>query len=83
MRKERFEQRLFRILAQAGYSPIHILTLTPEELVEIPGITVPNIRVVLNIQNRVLANPGTIRNGRIIKALLKQVQKNGKEQENG
>ena len=45
--KEPFEQRLFRIFAQAGYSPVQLLTVTPEEMVEIPGITVPNIRAVL------------------------------------
>ena len=45
--RERFEQRLFRIFAQAGYSPVQFLTITPEEMVEIPGITVPNIRAVL------------------------------------
>ena len=37
--RERFEQRLFRIFAQAGYSPVQLLTVTPEEMVEIPGIT--------------------------------------------
>lgn len=45
--RERFEQRLFRIFAQAGYSPVQLLTITPEEMVEVPGITVPNIRAVL------------------------------------
>ena len=30
MMKERFEQRLFRIFAQAGYSPVQLLTVTPE-----------------------------------------------------
>ena len=35
--RERFEQRLFRIFAQAGYSPVQLLTITPEEMVEIPG----------------------------------------------
>ncbi len=43
MKRERFEQRLFRIFAEAGYSPVQLLTVTPEEMVEIPGITVPNI----------------------------------------
>jgi len=33
--KEPFEQRLFRIFAQAGYSPVQLLTVTPEEMVEI------------------------------------------------
>ena len=59
MKKERFEQRLFRIFAQAGYSPVQLLTVTPEEMVEIPGITVPNIRAVLCVQNRVLAEQNT------------------------
>ena len=27
--RERFEQRLFRIFAQAGYSPVQLLTITP------------------------------------------------------
>ena len=35
MKKERFEARLFRIFAQAGYSPVQLLTVTPEEMVEI------------------------------------------------
>lgn len=57
--KEPFEQRLFRIFAQAGYSPVQLLTVTPEEMVEIPGITVPNIRAVLCVQNKVLADRKT------------------------
>ena len=44
--KERFEQPLFRIFAQAGYSPVQLLTVTPEAIVEIPGMTVPNSRAV-------------------------------------
>lgn len=52
MKKEKFEQRLFRIFAQAGYSPSRILTVTPEEMVEIPNITVPNIRAVLCVQSK-------------------------------
>lgn len=70
MKRERFEQRLFRIFAQAGYSPIHILTVTPEEMVEIPGITVPNIRAVLCVQNKVLAEENTARKGQLIRELL-------------
>lgn len=72
MRKERFEQRLFRIFAQAGYPPIRVLTVTPEEMVEIPGITVPNIRAVLCVQNRVLDGSNTPRSGQMIQDLLKQ-----------
>lgn len=70
MKRERFEQRLFRIFAQAGYSPIRILTVTPEEMVEIPGITVPNIRAVLCVQNKVLAEENTTRKGQLIRELL-------------
>lgn len=54
MKQERFEQRLLRIFAEAGYMPSQLLTITPEEMVEIPGITVPNIRAVLSVQNKVL-----------------------------
>lgn len=53
MKRERLEQRLFRIFAGAGYTPEDMLTITPEEMVEIPGITVPNIRAVLYVQNRI------------------------------
>ena len=70
--RERFEQRLFRIFAQAGYSPVQLLTVTPEEMVEIPGITVPNIRAVLCVQNKVLADRNKIRSGRLVEELLKE-----------
>ena len=69
--RERFEQRLFRIFAQAGYSPVQLLTITPEEMVEIPGITVPNIRAVLCVQNKVLADRNKVRSGRLVEELLK------------
>ena len=72
--KERFEQRLFRIFAQAGYSPVQLLTVTPEEMVEIPGITVPNIRAVLCVQNKVLADRNKIRSGKLVEALLKEAK---------
>ena len=68
--RERFEQRLFRIFAQAGYSPVQLLTITPEEMVEIPGITVPNIRAVLCVQNKV-------RSGKLVEALLKEAEESG------
>lgn len=54
MKHERFEQRLLRIFSEASYTPSQLLTITPEEMVEIPGITVPNIRAVLSVQNKVL-----------------------------
>lgn len=79
--RERFEQRLFRIFAQAGYSPIRILTVTPEEMVEIPGVTVPEIRAVLCVQNRVLADPNTVRGGKRIEELMKQAQESEADNE--
>ena len=75
MKRERFEKRLFRIFEEAGYSPIQILTVTPEEMVEIPGITVPNIRVVLCVQNKVLSEKNTVRSGKAVAALLREVEK--------
>ena len=75
MKRERFEKRLFRIFEEAGYSPIQILTLTPEEMVEIPGITVPNIRAVLCVQNKVLSEKNTVRSGKAVAALLREVEK--------
>ena len=72
--KKQFEQRLSRICTQAGYLPIRILTVTPEEMVEIPGVTVPEIRAVLCVQNRVLADPNTVRNGKRIAELMKAAQ---------
>lgn len=71
MSRERFEQRLFRVFAQAGYSPIRILTITPEEMVEVPGITVPNIRAVLCVQNKVLSEQNNIRKGQLLDTLMK------------
>ncbi len=53
MQHEPYEKRLLRIFEQAGYAPADILSLKPEELVEVPNITVPNIRTVLFIQKKV------------------------------
>jgi hypothetical protein len=75
MKRERFEKRLFRIFEEAGYSPIQILTVTPEEMVDIPGITVPNIRAVLCVQNKVLSEKNTVRSGKAVAALLREVEK--------
>ncbi len=74
MKKERFEQRLFRIFAQAGYSPVQLLTVTPEEMVEIPGITVPNIRAVLCVQNKVLSDCNVVRKGQLIEMILQETK---------
>lgn len=76
MSKERFEQRLFRIFAQAGYSPVRILAVTPEEMVEIPGVTVPEIRAVLCVQSKILAEKNTVKKGQLIRELLKEAEQN-------
>jgi len=75
--RERFEKRLFRVFAQAGYSPARILTVTPEEMVEIPGVTVPEIRAVLCIQDKVLAERNNIRKGQIVEAVLAAANEKG------
>ena len=75
MKRERFEKRLFRIFEEAGVSPIQILTVTPEEMVEIPGITVPNIRAVLCVQNKVLSEKNTVRSGKAVAVLLREAEK--------
>lgn len=77
MARERFEQRLFRIFAQAGYSPIRILTVTPEEMVEVPEITVPNIRAVLYIQKKVLSEKHSGYQKRLLAELLKASAESG------
>ena len=52
MNAKQFAERIFRILSCAGYSPEDVLTIPVEELVEVPGITVPNIRTILYVQNK-------------------------------
>lgn len=53
MQHEPYEKRLIRILVEAGHKPADILTLQPEELVDIPNITVPNIRTALFLQRKI------------------------------
>ena len=79
MKRERFEQRIFRVFAQAGSSPVRILTITPEEMVEISGITVPNIRAVLYVQNKVLAEQNTLRAGRLVEELLQKAEESRRD----
>lgn len=74
MKRERFEQRLFRIFAEAGYSPVQLLSVTPEEMVEIPGITVPNIRAVLCVQNKVLSEKNRNRAGGLLEKALREIK---------
>ena len=52
MNAKEITERLFRIIKCAGYSYEDVLTIPVEELVEIPGITVPNIRTILYLQNK-------------------------------
>ena len=52
MKREPFEKRLLRTFAEAGYPPSRLLDISPEEMVGIPGVTVPNIRAVLEIQKQ-------------------------------
>ena len=52
MKRDPIEKRLLRIFAEAGYPPSRLLDISPEEMVEIPGVTVPNIRAVLEIQKQ-------------------------------
>ena len=53
MAREHFEQRLLRIFKDAGYLPSDLLSISPEEMVEVPGVTVPNIRAILTLQGAV------------------------------
>lgn len=73
MKREKYVQRLLRVFTEAGYTPLHILTVTPEEMVEIPGITVPNIRSVLFLQGKVLTEKDSVRKGQLIAAFLQEV----------
>lgn len=52
MNTKEITERLFRIIKCAGYFSEDVLTIPVEELVEIPGITVPNIRIILYLQNK-------------------------------
>ena len=79
--RERFEQRLFRIFADAGYPPVRILTVTPEEMVEIPGVTVPEIRAVLCVQNKILAEQNTQRSSRLVAELVKAAKESEIQEE--
>lgn len=89
MKRERFEERLLRIFAEAGYQPSQLLDITPEEMVEIPGITVPNIRTVLTVQNKTLdeayGDHKKVVGARILSEIRRQWQKkeNGGKEETG
>ena len=72
--REQCEKLLLRSFAQAVYSPVQLLTITPEGMVEIPDMTVPNIRAVLCVQNKVLADRNKVRSGRLVEELLKEAE---------
>ena len=77
MKRERYEKRLFRIFAQAGYAPAQILTVSTEEMVEIPGITVPNIRTVLCLQKKLVGERSTIRRALWMEEFLRATESAG------
>ncbi|MGP1589228.1 MAG: hypothetical protein ACTTHL_04900 [Oribacterium sp.] len=83
MKRERFEERLLRIFAEAGYQPSQLLDITPEEMVEIPGIMVPNIRTVLAVQNKALdeayGDHKKVVGARILSEIRRQWQKKENE----
>ena len=79
MKRERYEKRLFRVFEQAGYSPSRILTITPEQMVEIPNITVPNIRTVLYVQKKLAGERDAIRRALMIEEFLRMADYGGRQ----
>ncbi len=77
MKRERYEKRLFRILTQAGFTPSQILTISVEQLVEIPGVTVPNIRTILYLQRKLAGESGTIRRALMLENYLRIFENGG------
>ena len=82
MKRERYEKRLFRILTQAGFKPSQILTISVEQLVEIPGVTVPNIRTILYLQRKLAGESGTIRRALMLENYLRMFENGGTCHEN-
>ena len=77
MKRERYEKRLFRILTEAGFTPSQILTISVEQLVEIPGVTVPNIRTILYLQRKLAGESGTIRRALMLENYLRMFENGG------
>ena len=73
-KRERFEQRILRIITEAGYSPADILNLSAAELVEIPGITIPNIRAILYVQKKLLGGRTVVRSTRLADLVMSETQ---------
>ena len=76
MMKERFEQRLFRIFAQAGYSPVQLLTITPERWWKSPALPSQHPGGAVRPE-QVLADRNKVRSGRLVEELLKELKKAG------
>ena len=51
-KQEKYEKRLFRILANAGYTTKQIMNMTVDEILEVKQITVPNVRSLLFLQKK-------------------------------
>ncbi len=51
-KRERYEKRLFRILSNAGYTPKQVMKINIEDILEIEGITIPNVRSILFLQSK-------------------------------
>ena len=51
-KRERYEKRLFRILANAGYTPKQAIKMKVEDMLEVDGITIPNVRTLLFLQSK-------------------------------
>lgn len=52
-KRENYGSRMVRIIFEAGYSVKDIPNLTINEILEIKGITVPNIKTIIYIQNKI------------------------------
>lgn len=78
MAKEKFEERLFRVLGEAGYPPIKIFTLTQKELCNIPHITVPEIRTIICIQDEIIDDKNLKVREERIRQMLMEVANDGR-----
>ncbi len=52
MSKEKFVQRLYHVFTDANYTVLDMLTISTADMVEIPNITIPEIRAVLYLQQK-------------------------------
>ena len=78
MKRENFVDRLLRIFIKAGYAPACLLTISPRELAEIPGITVPGIRLVLRLQYEIMENANGMSDAiQLVDRYIREVLENG------